>query len=284
MRALQAGKAVYCEWPLGASLGEAKQMAGLAAARALPTAVGLQARSDQTLRYARELIQQGYIGEILAVRFSYLSQAITQRGQGRIWQSERSQGANILTIGAGHSLDALCFVLGDFTEVSGRLATLLTQWHNTDTGEDVPVDSPDWISVSGRLGSGAQVSFLVAAVPALPDGQRSCEIYGREGSLSIAAARGAGEHNPSIYHGPNQLYVARGKSGFAPLDTPARFTVIPDGVPAGPPRNVAQAYARLATAIAEGAPFDPGFAHAVRAHRLIHAVERSSDSGRLIVN
>ncbi len=280
MRALQAGKAVYCEWPLGATLVEAEQMAGLAAARSLYTAVGLQAHSDPTLMYARELIQQGYIGEILAVRFSYISKAITQRGSGRIWQSERSKGGNILTIGGGHSMDALSFVLGGFREISARLATLVTQWHNTDTGEDVPVDSPDWVSVSGRLLGGAQVSFLVAAVPAQPDGQRSFEIYGREGSLSIAAAPGAPEHNPSIYHGPNQLYVARGKSAFSPVETPARFTLIPDGVPAGPPRNVAQAYARLATAITEGKPFEPGFAHAVTAHRLIRAVEQSSDTGR----
>jgi predicted dehydrogenase len=280
MRALEAGKTVYCEWPLGATLMEAEQMASAAAARSLYTAAGLQAHSDPTLMYARELIQQGYIGEIVAARFSYISQAITQRGNGRIWQRERGKGGNVLTIGGGHSLDALSFLLGDFSEVSARLATLVTQWHNTDTGEDVPVDAPDWVSVSGCLASGAQVSFLVAAVPAQRDGQRSCEIYGREGSLSIAAAPGAPEHNPSIYHGPNQLYVARGKSAFAPVETPARFTLIPDGVPAGPPRNVAQAYARLATAITEGRPYDPGFARAVAAHRLIRAVEQSSDTGR----
>src|SRR5688500_5969222 len=60
MEALQAGKAVFCEWPLGRDLAEAEAMAKLAAARALPTAVGLQARSDPALMHARELVQQGY--------------------------------------------------------------------------------------------------------------------------------------------------------------------------------------------------------------------------------
>ncbi len=282
MRALQAGKAVYCEWPLGATLAEAEQMAALAAERSLYTAVGLQAHSDPTLRYARELIRQGYIGDILAVQFCYLSTAITRRGSGRIWQSDRKKGGNVLTIGGGHSMDALNFVLGGFSEISARLATTVTEWHNTDTGEDVPVDSPDWISVSGRLASGAEVSFLVAAVPALPDGRRSFEIYGREGTLSIAPAAGAPEPNPSIYHGPNQLYAARGKAAFAPVETPARFSLIPDDVPAGPVRNVAQAYARLAAAMTEHEPFEPGFAHAVTTHRLIRAVEQSSDTGRSV--
>jgi predicted dehydrogenase len=282
-RALHAGKSVYCEWPLGANLAQAEAMADLAAARGLYTAVGLQARSDPTLAYARELIEQGYIGEVLAVDFSYISRATTRRADGRIWQSDRKNGANILTIGAGHAIDALAFVLGDFNEVSARLATTMAEWTNTDTGETVSVDSPDWISVSGRLACKAEVSFLVAAVAAYPGGRRSFEIYGREGVLSVAvAASQGGEANPSIYHGPNQLLGARGNEPLAPLPTPARFTLIPDTVPAGPPRNVAQAYTRLAKAMAEGKPYTPGFAEAVRAHKLVAAVENSAASGRTV--
>jgi len=282
MRALKAGKAVYCEWPLGATVEEAEQMAALAAQRKLYTAVGLQAHSDPTILHARELIQQGHIGEILGANFCYISKAVTRRGHGRIWQSDRKNGANILTIGGGHAIDALNFVLGDFAEVSARLATTVKQWHNTDTGEDVAVTSPDWVNVSGRLAGNAEVSFLVAAVPSHPDGRRSFEIYGREGTMSIVPAPGSPEKNPSIYHGPNQLFLARGSAAFSAVETPARFTPAPDTVPAGPPRNVAQAYARLAKAMANGEPFEPGFAHAVKVHKLIRALEQSSDSGKFV--
>src|SRR3954469_16392510 len=85
MSALEAGKAVFCEWPLGASVAEAEDMTNLARVRSVATAVGLQARSDPTLMYARELVQQGYIGEILAVNFSGIREAVTRRGEGRIW-------------------------------------------------------------------------------------------------------------------------------------------------------------------------------------------------------
>src|SRR5919202_2889175 len=76
IKALQAGKAVFCEWPLGATVAEAEHMANLAAERALPTAVGLQARSDPTLMYARELVQQGQIGDVLSANLVQISQAI----------------------------------------------------------------------------------------------------------------------------------------------------------------------------------------------------------------
>src|SRR5215210_1927114 len=67
MSALEAGKAVFCEWPLGASVAEAEDMATLARERSVATSVGLQARSDPAFMYARELIQQGHIGEIISV-------------------------------------------------------------------------------------------------------------------------------------------------------------------------------------------------------------------------
>jgi len=282
MRALNAGKAVYCEWPLGATLEQAEEMARLAAERKLYTAAGLQAHSDPTLMYARELIQQGFIGEVLAVDFAYIGKATIRRGSGRIWQSDRRAGANILTIGGGHTIDALSFVLGDFAEVSARLATKVTEWHNTDTNQPVPVDSPDWVSVSGRLQSNAEVSFLVAAVPAIPEGRRTFEIYGREGTLSIGIGANSAESNPSVYHGPNQLFAARKKEPLTPMETPARFTLIPDSVPAGPPRNVAQAYVRLARAMADSKPFDPDFDHAVKAHKLLTAIEQSSATGTAV--
>jgi predicted dehydrogenase len=273
MQALEAGKAVFCEWPLGATVAEAEKMARLAADGSLRTAVGLQARSDPTLNYARELVQQGHIGEVLSANLSNVGQAVTQRGAGRIWQGDRKNGANTLTIAGGHAIDALCFVLGEFDEVTARLATKVTEWHNTDTGENVTVDSPDWISVSGRLEHGPEVSFLVATVPYNPSGNRF-EIYGSEGTLTITGG--------SANLGPNKLFGARGKESLAAMETPARFTLIPEATPAGPPRNVAQAYARLAGAVTAGDTFAPDFAHAVKRHKLIEAIERSSAEGKSV--
>src|SRR5919198_113395 len=80
MKALQAGKHVFCEWPLGRTLAEAEEMANLARQRSLRTAVGLQARSDPALMYARDLVQQGYVGQLLSANAMYVSQVVSQRG------------------------------------------------------------------------------------------------------------------------------------------------------------------------------------------------------------
>src|SRR5690349_16322050 len=51
MAGLEAGKAVLCEWPLGRTLGEANEMAGLARQRSLKSIVGLQGRSDPAILF-----------------------------------------------------------------------------------------------------------------------------------------------------------------------------------------------------------------------------------------
>lgn len=270
MKSLRAGKPTFCEWPLGATLKEAEEMAGLARDKSLRTIVGLQARSDPTVMYAHELIEDGYIGEVLAVHLSVLSAAQLERGSGRVWQRQRKNGANTLTIAGGHALEAVCAVLGEFAEVSARVATRIREWRNTDTGENLPVDSPDVINAAGRLENGAEVSVQIASVP-FGGGHSRLDIYGRGGALTLAA-RGA------LSVGPNRLLATRGREAATELEVPDRFKLVPRGTPAGSPRNVAQAYTRFA----DGGGFDPDFDRAVQRHRLIDAIERSSAEARTV--
>lgn len=274
MPALQAGKDVFCEWPLGANLAEAEEMANLAREKGVRTLVGLQARSDPAMMQARELIAQGYVGDILTANLTVVGQAIIDRGPGRIWQGVRANGANTLTISGGHAIDALCYLVGEFTEVSARVSTMITQWRHEGSGEPFDVDSPDNIIVAGRLQNGADASIHVSSVPSNPSGARY-EIYGREGTIVI---RPGGSANI----GPNKLYAARGGAALEEYAIEDRFNLVPEGTPGGPPRNVAQAYVRMADSLAKGQAFDPDFDLAVTRHRLIDAIERSSAEGRSI--
>jgi predicted dehydrogenase len=247
-------------------------MAGLARQRALPTIVGLQARSDPAVLYARDLVQAGHIGEVLTASLTAFVPAVLQRGPGRIWQGLRANGANTLTIAGGHAIDALCAVLGELVEVSARLSTRIPEWRTLE-GKPVPVDSPDSITVIGRLVGGAEVSVNVAAVPANPGGNR-LEIYGREGALVVRT-------DGSFNIGPSQVLAGKGKEPMASMPVPAKYRVAPEGTPSGPAYNVAQAYARAAGAL-RGGTFDVDFNLAVQRHKLIDAIERAAATGRSV--
>ena len=99
----------------------------------------------------------------------------------RICLRDASLGANTLTIANGHAIDALRFVLGDFSRVACMVSTQAPQWYETDTKRMVEVTSPDNVLVSGKLVRGAVASVHVAAAPWGGSGFRM-EVYGREGT------------------------------------------------------------------------------------------------------
>jgi predicted dehydrogenase len=101
------------------------------------------------------------------------------------------------------------------------------------------------------------------------------EIYGREGALVIRA-------DGSLNIGPSQVHAGKGKEPMAPMPVPSKYKVAPESAPGGPPYNVAQAYARMADALRAGQSFDVDFDLAVRRHKLIDAIERSSATGRSV--
>src|SRR2546423_319492 len=71
--ALAAGKAVYCEWPLGRDLEDTRAMAALAAKRGVRTVVGLQARQAPAIAFVQQLLSDGYVGEVLSTTMLGLS-------------------------------------------------------------------------------------------------------------------------------------------------------------------------------------------------------------------
>src|SRR5262249_43005181 len=62
--AIEAGKHVYCEWPLGNGLAEAETLASLARSKGVLGVVGTQARVAPEIQHLRQLIADGFVGEV----------------------------------------------------------------------------------------------------------------------------------------------------------------------------------------------------------------------------
>jgi len=271
--AIEAGKHIYTEWPLGRSTAEAEELAALARAKGVQTTVGLQARVSPTLLYMKEQIEAGYVGEVLSCHVTSMRDGPLERPSSRTWQRDAGLGANTLTIANGHVIDALRFVAGDFARVACLVTTQARQWYETDTQQLVEVTSPDNVLVSGQLVSGAAASVHAAAVPWAGSGFRM-EIYGREGTLvttgSVSSQRGE----------TLRLQGARGGHELRELEVPERFVYVPADFPRGDPFNVGQMYALFAEAIRTGQNRLPTFDTAVDLHRFIDTIKRASDTGR----
>jgi predicted dehydrogenase len=275
MDVLRAGKHVFTEWPLGANLQEAEDMADLARSQGVHTMVGLQGRFAPAFRRLKELLDEGYVGEILACHLTQIRPGVLSRTSGRTWQRDRTLGATTLTIPFGHAVDCMCMCVGEFSEVAAVVSTQVPQWYETDTKRMVDVTAPDNILVSGRLANGAVASVHVASVP-WHGSSMKLEVFGREGTLVASTSL-------SAQIDPVRLEGGRGTDHtLQEIPIPDRLTAVPRGVPEGEALNVARMYQALAQAIRTGTRVEPDFATAVTRHKLIDAVQAASDQGQRI--
>jgi predicted dehydrogenase len=265
LAALDAGKAVYCEAPLGRTVAEAEEMAG--AAGILHTAIGLQGRLNPAVRRAALLISSGEIGRPLSA-----SIVSTNVGFGPELPSnydyfnKKSSGANLLTINAGHTLDLFEAVLGPIIEVDTRTEILWPVVRLTDTGEESLRETADHVAVLGKTQSGAVFTADIHGGVAPQDARSSFEIRGSEGWLSLTSDHPygfqAGDLNLTSnmrFAKPEEAAVSGGFMGAA--------------------INVGEVYAHLVRDLLAGTYNTPGFDHALHNARLIEAVRRAAERG-----
>jgi predicted dehydrogenase len=272
--ALEAGKPVYCEWPLGRTTEDAERMAALARSRRVATVVGLQARGSLELNHVRALIADGYVGAVTSVCFygayGFWSDTVTNR-----FMADVTQGINLLTIPVGHTLDALAFVLGDeLRSVQAVVESKRGETRIRSTGERLELTSPDHVGVLGRYGNGALLSAQFLGGAARRPHSR-IEIDGAEGGLSLQV-------DGLIENRPIQIKGYRKGGGDAEVLTPPPSLVVAPEVPPGAPFNVGQMYARFGRELAGGARSLPDFDHAVRLHRLLDAIRMAAETGRTV--
>jgi predicted dehydrogenase len=277
MAALRAAKHLFCEWPLAATTEQAQQMRDLAMTKRVVHMVGLQARGAPALNYVRDLIAEGYIGKPLSCSMIVATPNWgSEFTSSRAYLADRSTGATLMTIPGGHSIDALCFCLGEFKQVSALVATQRPQVKNVDTGELLRMTSPDQVLVNGVLENDAVAAVHVKGGATNGNGFLF-EIHGTEGDLLIAPAQPRAASSVQI----SELAIKGSQRGKAlePLLIPEKYRWVPPTMPAGPPFNMGQLFVRMAAAIREGKPAHPDFELAVKRHRLLDVLQMASDTG-----
>jgi predicted dehydrogenase len=273
MAAIEAEKHVYCEWPLGRDTDEAARMLAAAERKGIRHAAGLQGQMSPAINYAKDLIADGYVGRVLSATMIACAPNWGATIE-RAYQADTSNGANLLTITGGHTIDALCHCLGEFRELNAFVVSQRDRILLEGTGEMIAKTSPDDLVVNGIVGDGVVVSFQVRG------GMRRgteflFEIHGEGGDLQLTATSRASMQRQEL-----NLKGARGDdTALADLPVPAKYRWVPEGVPPDSPYNVAQLYVRLAEGIRNGKPVSPGFDAAVTRHRLLDAIVRASGTG-----
>jgi predicted dehydrogenase len=265
LAALQAGKAVYCEAPLGRSVAEAEQMAS--AVGSLHTAIGLQGRLNPAVRRAAQLVSCGQIGRPLnATIVSTTTGFGPEMPSTHDYFNKTSSGANLLTISAGHTLDLVEAILGPILEVEARAEIRWPTVKLTDTGGESVRQTADQIGVLGKTGSGAVFTADIHGGVAHEDARFGFEIRGADGWLNLSGRHPYGFQCGDLKLTSNVAFVRPEEAAVS-------------GGFMGASINVGEIYAYLVRDLQAGAYNTPDFEHAVHNARLIEAVKRAAELG-----
>lgn len=191
MAALDAGKHVLCEKPMGRNAAESRRMLEAARRAAGKHMVAFNYRFVPAVRKARMLMEQGALGEIFHFRARYCQDWLADPEFPRAWRlQEALSGSGVLGDLGSHIVDLARFLVGEPTVVNARLKTFVSERplpeNPTERG---PVDVDDAFVALVEFDNGA-IGTLEATRFAV--GHRNAnmfEINGSKGSLRFNLER-----------------------------------------------------------------------------------------------
>jgi predicted dehydrogenase len=272
MKAIEAGKTMYCEWPLAKDLAEAEELARLAKEKNIRTFVGIQALGSPAVWHLKKLINEQYIGQVL-------SHSII--GYGRIWGPEisdeaedrylleKENGATMLSIPVAHTLAAVQDVFGKIENVSSVVATRRKKVYSKERDGFIDMTAPDQVGIQAVLADRSIFSLHYRG--GMPPGGNgfTWEINGTKGVIRITGLTG------SIQIEELKIEAClEGETEFREVAIPAEsLRLCPNQYVPG---NVARMYDLMYTELVNSTYQAPDFDYAVELHRLIDKIEKAS--------
>jgi predicted dehydrogenase len=284
-----AGKAVFCEKPVGGTPQHVIRAARAARTAAVISGVGYNYRWAPLVRYARELIAAGELGEITNYRGRFFSMYGSDPLGVNSWRFQLDQaGYGVTSDLLSHAIDLAHMLLGPITRVTGTIETFIAERPDstadgTHYGRGAPSDprSPvtneDYAGMLCQFASGARGTFEASRTILGPESQMAFDAYGTRGAVGWNLER------------LNELRLYRATedrgSGYMAVLGGERFghhgAFVPgSGNAIGFEDLVAIEDYEFCRAVAAGEAYEPGFEQALACASVQDALLRSAQSGR----
>lgn len=205
--ALEAGKHIYLEKPLALTLDQARDMALRAKDSQKVVQIAFNYRFVPAVMKARQLIEEGFLGEVVNFRAQYFHTGYLNPERPMSWRlsEERSGGGALVDLGS-HVIDLMLYLVGPFSKVVSQTRTFIKQ-RPVEAGSDssVPVEVDDHAQLLISLAAGGVGIMEVSRVAHGTTDDLNFEIHGTQGAMKFDVMD------------PNWLYVYDARDPKKPL-------------------------------------------------------------------
>ncbi|WP_307727218.1 Gfo/Idh/MocA family protein [Telluria mixta] len=277
---LDAGIHVICDKPVTTTSADARALCELVRKNGLLFAVTHNYSANAMVRQARQMVQEGQLGELRVVQVEYvqdwLAEPIELDGQKQAaWRTDPAQsgGGAIGDIGS-HAWQLADFITGlDIESLCAELSSLVPGRRIDDN-----------VQVMLRYANGARGSLWASQVAPGHGNDLSIRVYGSKGGLHWR------QEQPDVLHwtplGEPTRLISRNGAGTLPAA--ARLARIPGGHPEGYLEAFGNLYREIAASLfarrpgsvpADPAAEFPDVEDGLRGVQFIEAVQASSRAG-----
>ncbi len=274
LAAIDAGKTIYCEKPLSTTVNSAVRMTEAAESAGIITSVGFNFLRNPVIRFARELLKGGDIGDVTGFRGRHAENYMASPDVPHSFRTDSAGGGALADIGS-HIISLARHLLGPVTEVSGDCRTIHAHRPVTAGSDEWrPVEVDDMTHALLRFDCGVSGSIEANWAATGRTMDLSFEITGTRGALHFTQER------------MNELHLYRRDgpdSGFTRIEAGPEHPPYGQFCPA-PGHQLGFndlkviEVAELLSAHATGKPCSPDFREALEVQRVVEAIARSAST------
>lgn len=194
MKALEAGKNIYCEKPLAVSAGESdkiiKKLEEIKKSGKNPIcATVFHNRFSPAVLRAKQLIDEGRLGKIISFRCLYLHNSNIDQNKNAGWKQTGGSGGGTLFDLGSHAVDMVRFLCcgtgGEFDSLTGRSQIFFPVRKGID-GKMWHTDADEAFYITAQLKNGAIGTIEASKLSTGANSDLSIEVCGEFGALKYS--------------------------------------------------------------------------------------------------
>lgn len=203
MKAFEAGKHIICEKPLAMTTNEAEAMIKKAEDKNRVHMTVFNWRFVPSFVRMKELVEDGEVGSVFHVYFSWLSNGRRERNSSFTWRfAQNEAGYGALGDTGVHGIDMIHWIAGELINVVSSMSINIED-HRVGKGKYKKAEVEDTCSFLGELAGGGQVIFHVSSVAAC-DSTIRLDIHGDKGALGVQLFPSAGDFTGKLFGGKGE--------------------------------------------------------------------------------
>jgi predicted dehydrogenase len=289
--AAQAGKHVFSEKPLSLSGNDSKEVYEAVKKAGVKNGMGFHYRKVPAVAYAKQLVEQGKIGDVFAFRGCYLNDWARDPMGPLSWRFQKAKaGSGVIGDQCTHVMDMARYLLGEIERVTAWAVTLIKDRPLQTSAFDALGRKPDPKNVKmGKVDVDDACGLLVefaSGTRGMLEANRCATGWKNHLSFEINGSRGSiyfdwERNNELHYYSTEDEFEAQGyrRIVMGPGHPNGQYFWPIAGINIGYTEATAVNLQQMLNAIVEDTEFDPSFEDGWRIEEIVDAALESHEKG-----